>query len=168
MAKQQTKKSAESKVEDSTEVQKTSDGEQEQEQAPEQSAQTGYSDVTEQPEPPQEGFKGVGGANDATDDPREADSKVKSEGKPEGVPEGRIIAEGEDFTFEGERIGNMVVVKEDVYRKVYPRGTKRPSYILLARAGSWQPAQGVQNLDLGSGGSTEPQDDSDTHDDNDN
>jgi hypothetical protein len=108
--------------------------------------QTGYSDANEPAEKEQEGFKGVGGAEDATEDPTEADADVKSEGKPEGVPEGRILEEGEAFEFEGEEVGNMVVVKEDVYRKVYPRGTKRPSYILLARKGSVQPKSGVQSV----------------------
>jgi hypothetical protein len=144
MAKQQQKQSA-SKSNDA-EAKKTESETKVTTGAGDDTSQTGYSDANEPAEKEQEGFKGVGGAEDATEDPTEADADVKSEGKPEGVPEGRILEEGEAFEFEGEEVGNMVVVKEDVYRKVYPRGTKRPSYILLARKGSVQPKSGVQSV----------------------
>lgn len=52
----------------------------------------------------------------------------------------RILKQDEDVTFDGEQIGNMVVVKEDVYREVYPYNSKRPSYVLVYSKGTQIPA----------------------------
>lgn len=51
-------------------------------------------------------------------------------------PNGKIIDVGDEVTFDGEKIGNQIVVKEDVYRRFYPRSAKRASYELLFRKGS--------------------------------
>lgn len=51
-------------------------------------------------------------------------------------PEGRIIGQNDPLTFEGDKVGNMIVVKENVYREVVPFRSKRPTYILLLTAGT--------------------------------
>ena len=54
----------------------------------------------------------------------------------EGAPNGLILEEGEPVRLEGEDDGVAIVVKRDVYRRYYPRGTTRPSYMLLHKGGS--------------------------------
>jgi hypothetical protein len=54
----------------------------------------------------------------------------------EGAPSGMILEPNEPIRLEGEDAGIAVIVKRDVYRKFYPRGTKRPSYMLLYKSGS--------------------------------
>lgn len=174
MSKQQAKKSTESKRHES-EAQKTSGGDEQavteaQGQALAESSQAGFANAGEPHVHEQGGYTGVGGADDGPQNPdtfSTADqSALKAEGKAEGVPEGRILEEGEDYTFEGEQVGNMVIVKEDVYRRVIPRGAKRPSYILLARAGTMQPAQGVQPVNLSGTGGEQTEESGDKSDDN--
>lgn len=53
----------------------------------------------------------------------------------EGAPPGLILRNGEDVVIDGMDMGQFVIVKQDVYREVYPRGTKRPSYFLLYHRG---------------------------------
>jgi hypothetical protein len=53
----------------------------------------------------------------------------------EGEPNGLILGPNDPIVLEGEDTGSEVIIKRDVFRKVYPRGTKRPSYILLYPAG---------------------------------
>lgn len=62
----------------------------------------------------------------------------------EGAPEGRILEADEELAFDGEEVGNMVVVKENVYRKIVARGSKRTSYVMLYRKGSMVPITTVQ------------------------
>ena len=52
------------------------------------------------------------------------------------APDGLILREGEDIRLEADDYGTYVIVKRDVYREVYPRGAKRPSYFLLYAKGS--------------------------------
>lgn len=54
----------------------------------------------------------------------------------ENAPNGMIIEEGEPIRLEGEDDGVAIIVKRDVYRRYYPRGTTRPSYMLLYKSGS--------------------------------
>jgi hypothetical protein len=63
----------------------------------------------------------------------------------EPAPEGRILNMGDPLKFEGEQIGELVVVKEDVYRKVIPRGATTPTYVLLFRKGAHVSAASVQS-----------------------
>ena len=49
----------------------------------------------------------------------------------EGVPSGVILGPNDPITLEGDDDGITVTVSRDVYRKVYPQGARRPSYILL-------------------------------------
>jgi hypothetical protein len=53
----------------------------------------------------------------------------------ENAPPGLILRNGEDVTIDGMDMGQFVIVKQDVYREVYPRGTRRPSYFLLYHRG---------------------------------
>lgn len=53
-----------------------------------------------------------------------------------GVPAGRILEVGEDVVFDGQVVGNMVIVQEDVYRKVYPFRSLRPTYVLIYNKGT--------------------------------
>lgn len=61
-------------------------------------------------------------------------------------PDGLILEADEEARFEGVEVGGQVVVKENVYRKVYPRGAKYPNYIKLYDAGSVVPGQSVQRI----------------------
>jgi hypothetical protein len=63
----------------------------------------------------------------------------------EPAPEGRILNVGDPLKFEGEQVGNTVIVKEDVYRKVIPRGATTPTYVLLFRKGAHVSAAAVQS-----------------------
>lgn len=63
----------------------------------------------------------------------------------EGAPQGKILGPDDDVSFDGEQVGNMVLVKENVYRKVTPLGSNRPSYVLLYRKGTQVPATSVQS-----------------------
>lgn len=62
------------------------------------------------------------------------------------VPSGRILRGDEPFTFEGERVGDVVVCTENVYREVFYTGTKRPSYVIVARRGQQFRGKGLLNL----------------------
>lgn len=83
---------------------------------------------------------------DATESAKEsqAESEDYQPAKMGDPPKGKIIKEGEDVSFEGEQVGDQIIVKEDVYREVFPRGTKRPHYVLLAAAGTAVPAEQAQ------------------------
>lgn len=50
-------------------------------------------------------------------------------------PKGRIIEPGEEVTFSGHREGNKIVSDEDVFRKVFPMGSKRPTYVRIFKKG---------------------------------
>lgn len=54
----------------------------------------------------------------------------------EGVPNGIILEPNEDVYLEGDDDGIAVVVSRDVYRKTYPYGSRRPSYLLLYPRGA--------------------------------
>ena len=51
------------------------------------------------------------------------------------VPKGIILRENDPISIDGMDMGQWVIVKQDVFREVYPRGTKRPSYFLLYSRG---------------------------------
>lgn len=53
-----------------------------------------------------------------------------------GAPNGLILSATEPVRIEADDYGNYVVVKRDVYRKVYPLNSKRPSYYLIYTKGS--------------------------------
>ena len=53
-----------------------------------------------------------------------------------GQPKGLILDADEEFRFNGTKVGNMIVATEDVYRKVIPFRSKRPTYVLLVKAGT--------------------------------
>lgn len=65
--------------------------------------------------------------------------ETKEQPQPErrlvAVPDGIILRDGEPVTIDGMDMGQFIVVKRDVYREVYPRGTRRPSYYLLYHRG---------------------------------
>ncbi len=54
----------------------------------------------------------------------------------EGVPNGLIIGQHDPLMLEGDDDGISITVTRDVYRKVYPYGSRRPSYILLYPRGA--------------------------------
>lgn len=67
----------------------------------------------------------------------DATASIQWKGVPEeGVPDGIILEPDEDLYFEGDQNGNMITVTKNVYRKVFPRGCKKPSYTLLYRKGT--------------------------------
>lgn len=52
------------------------------------------------------------------------------------APDGRILEPGDDLVFEGDSTHyGMVIPNENVYRKIYPRGCKRPTYVQLVHKG---------------------------------
>lgn len=76
-----------------------------------------------------------------------ASAVANTPGKGGGEPPNSIILEAdEDLHFEADRIENQIVVTKDVWRKVYPHRSLRPTYILLYRAGAHLPESMVQNL----------------------
>lgn len=62
--------------------------------------------------------------------------QMRSQDVREGVPNGLILGPDDPIRLEGEDTGTEVIVSRDVYRKVYPRNTKRPTYILLYPRGT--------------------------------
>lgn len=54
----------------------------------------------------------------------------------EGIPNGIILEPKEAVRLEGDDDGVTVTVSRDVYRKVYPQGALRPSYVLLYPRGA--------------------------------
>lgn len=56
-----------------------------------------------------------------------------------GVPRGIILGQNDPVSIDGLDMGTFIIVKQDVYREVYPRGTKRPSYFLLYTRGQQIP-----------------------------
>lgn len=87
-----------------------------------------------------------------TNEPRSAsdeDASEDEEWNPEhkvAEPKGRILRNGEATTFSGEVVGNTVIVKEDVYREVYPFRSKRPTYVLVYAAGTGVPVTSLNAL----------------------
>lgn len=61
-------------------------------------------------------------------------------------PDGRVIEPGEAPTFDGEAFGSQVLVKENVYRKVMPHHSARPTYVLLWAKGTMLPQSTVEAL----------------------
>jgi hypothetical protein len=65
---------------------------------------------------------------------------TKEQPKPEspavGVPDGLILGPNEPLRIEGEDMGNVVIVKRDIYRQVFPRRSTRPSYVLVYPRGA--------------------------------
>lgn len=57
------------------------------------------------------------------------------------APKGRILYPGEPLTFSGVAIngGDTVLLDEDIYRMVVPMRSRRPTFILEARAGTQVP-----------------------------
>jgi hypothetical protein len=53
-----------------------------------------------------------------------------------GVPDGLILGPNEPLRIEGEDMGNVVIVKQDIYRQVFPRRSTRPSYVLVYPRGA--------------------------------
>lgn len=74
-------------------------------------------------------------------------AKVSWGGLPEEAePDGLILDPDEPVRFEGDHEGNMVRVSRDVYRKVYPRGTNKPTYILLYKKNALISGQQAQQV----------------------
>ena len=84
------------------------------------------------PEPKQKASKTI-----ATDiGPVETKEQPRPVIRDEGAPSGMILEPDEPIRLEGDDAGIAVIVRRDVYRKYYPRGTKRPSYMLLYKSGA--------------------------------
>jgi hypothetical protein len=49
----------------------------------------------------------------------------------EGEPKGLILGPDDPVRLTGKDTGTEVIVDQDIFRRVYPRNTKRPTYILL-------------------------------------
>lgn len=54
----------------------------------------------------------------------------------DGVPDGLILEPNDPLRIEGDDMGNVVIVKRDIYRKVFPRRSTRPSYVLVYPRGA--------------------------------
>jgi hypothetical protein len=54
----------------------------------------------------------------------------------DGVPDGLILEPNEPLRIEGDDMGNIVIVKRDIYRKTFPRRASRPSYVLVYPRGA--------------------------------
>lgn len=54
----------------------------------------------------------------------------------ESIPSGLILGPKEPLRIEGESDGLDVIVSRDIYRVVYPGGSKRPSFVLLHPRGA--------------------------------
>lgn len=63
------------------------------------------------------------------------------------APVGRILRGDDEVEFDGEKVGNMIIVKENVYREVFARGAKTPNYVLLYRKGTLVHANTMQQAD---------------------
>lgn len=63
-----------------------------------------------------------------------------------GTPKGRILGPNDPETFDGDVHGNIVVLTEDVYRMTFPVGSRRPTYVLVARKGTTVPRSKVTPL----------------------
>jgi hypothetical protein len=61
-------------------------------------------------------------------------------------PPGVILDVDEEPRFNGTRRGNMVVVNEDVWRRVFPIGSKRPTYILVFSGGAEFPETSLKTM----------------------
>ena len=61
-------------------------------------------------------------------------------------PKGHIIRVGEEITVPGDDLGNAIRTTEDVYREVFPRNSKRPSFILLFPKNTIVPKHAVRKL----------------------
>jgi hypothetical protein len=55
------------------------------------------------------------------------------------VPKGLILKQDDPITIDGLDMGQFVIVKQDIYREVYPYGSRRPSYYLLYHRGQQVP-----------------------------
>lgn len=73
---------------------------------------------------------------------------VTNHAKKIAPPEGRILRDGEETTFSGTVVGQMAVVDEDVFREVYPRNSKRPSYVLVYVKGTAVPLNTLNALGI--------------------
>lgn len=69
----------------------------------------------------------------------------------EGEPDGLILEPDEEERYEGTETGNMVTITRDVYRKVFPHGALRPTYIRLYKAGTQVPITSTQQMVVQSG-----------------
>ena len=49
----------------------------------------------------------------------------------EGEPKGLILGPNDPIRLTGKDTGVEVIIDQDIFRRVYPRNTKRPTYILL-------------------------------------
>ena len=49
----------------------------------------------------------------------------------EGEPKGLILGPNDPVRLTGKDTGTEVIVDQDIYRRVHPRNTKRPTYVLL-------------------------------------
>ena len=67
-------------------------------------------------------------------------------GQGNAVPQGRILRGDEPFTFEGTQVADVVVCTENVYREVFYAGTKRPSYVIIARRGQQFHGKNLVNI----------------------
>jgi hypothetical protein len=49
----------------------------------------------------------------------------------EGEPKGLILGPDDPIRLTGKDTGTEVIVDQDIFRRVHPRNTKRPTYVLL-------------------------------------
>jgi hypothetical protein len=80
---------------------------------------------------------------DASDDPatvpRGSAGRTRAFQERTTEPDGIIIRAGEPVQVEGHEVNGGVIPDRDVYREVFPRRSKRPTYVLLYRAGATIP-----------------------------
>ena len=82
---------------------------------------------------------------DAPDAPEAAYRASSGLAAPGGTaPEGRILEEGDEITIQGRVENNLVHIEEDVFRKVYPYRSKRPTFVLLYAKGTSVPLTALQ------------------------
>ena len=100
--------------------------------------------------PTDDGESGTDDASDEGDDEDHEDAIYNSEFRTfwneyvndNGInlPEGHVLFPDEPLTFKGNTLrGSVVEVSEDIYRMVIPFRSKRPTFVLVARAGTIVP-----------------------------
>lgn len=100
------------------------------------------------PEPPESDEEAGDGSQDQDIDPGPAEAPTEPAGQKldcgVAVPPGRILLPGQPLEFDGEPdVSGFVVAAEDVYRRVTPRRSSRPTFIQIVHKGARVPVRNV-------------------------